>query len=608
MNTVIRVGRWLKWKLMFPLLGRWPRVWRVVEPIRYQQQRDVLSEPSSVRFIYNPGELVRIAADLRESLGAEQAERWLEHLQRRCRNFEDTLQLALEALHKDELDRLRERIIDTQCARIDQIERVIALEKLGEAQRARHEGRLSDALKLVEELGQLPDHLEHLPHRLREMLRVIEEGARSLWPLAQGPVEAGDGPVLLGLHNSLPFDRAGYALRTQMLLTSLNDLGEDAKACTRPGYPWDLQAHRGKRKASSSEHNGVTYTRLDPGPYPYNLVPDSEYVAQYARQLLSHVEAGRPRAIHGVSNYLNGLAAIAAARQLHVPAIYEMRGLWHYSRAARDPEFRRTELYDYQSAMEQFAAQEADAVITISKALSRHLVEEWGIPENKITVVPNAVDVDLFRPLAPDREIRERLGMNERFIVGFIGSLTAYEGLDDLIQAVARLDDHAVGLVIVGDGRARADLEDLTQELGCADRVRFTGGVPFEDVRRYYSCFDVCAYPRKNVRVSRYVPPLKPLEAMAMGLPLIISDVPPLLELVDGGNFAYVSPAGDVPNLAAMIDRIRRSSESRATLGEAGRTWVQANRSWRASAVKIREVYSTLSQGSCERAYPSAKV
>jgi len=593
MAVVSRIGRWVKWSLLEPRLRRFPHLWsglaRVRSPIA---PRTVQTSLSQLDFIADPHRLIEAAVALEAQHGTATAQRWLDHLSAKLRYFEQTLYVVQDALHQGELQKMGGTLERSRKRSRPVAAREAVQELLRDAQKMRHDGRLRDSLGIFEKLPNLPSPLDTIPERLREMLRVVEEGAESFpLPARRDSARAGRGPVVFALHNSLPFDRSGYAIRTQMILSHLQDAGEAVDAFTRPGYPWDLQAHRDKGRRASEECAGVTYSRLDDRHIGYNLVTDSAYVDGYARLLVKRVRRREPRALHGASNYLNGLAVVAAGRLLEAPSVYEIRGLWHYSQAARHTEFRETELYRYQDLMEAHAAREADAVVTISAALKSHLVDRWELDPSKITVVPNAVDVERFRPVPRDEQLRESLGMGDRFLVGFVGSLTAYEGLDDLVNAVAGLGDE-IGLLVVGDGRVRQRLEGLVEELGCRARVRFTGRVPFEDVLRYYSCCDVCAYPRKDMEVCRYVPPLKPLEAMASGVPVIVSNLPPLTELVDDARRALICDPGQPASLARAIARMSREEELRRRLAREGREWVVTHRSWKGSARQLSEVYS----------------
>ena len=196
------------------------------------------------------------------------------------------------------------------------------------------------------------------------------------------------------------------------------------------------------------------------------------------------------------------------------------------------------------------AAIAADAVITISEAL-KNLIVSWGVDDAKVTVIPNAVDTSLFTPQLKSTHLIEKYNLKDKIVVGFIGSITAYEGLEYLISAVEELlsDGYNLSLLIVGDGKEKNRFEKLAK----SKEIIFTGRVPYSDVEEYYSVLDMCVYPRNDYEVCRYVPPLKPLEAMAMKKAVIVSDVAPMLEMVQNGVTGLVSQANNKDSLKDKI-------------------------------------------------------
>jgi glycosyltransferase involved in cell wall biosynthesis len=271
-----------------------------------------------------------------------------------------------------------------------------------------------------------------------------------------------------------------------------------------------------------------------------------------------------------------------------------MRGLWYLSRMVREPSFAHSEIYEYERKMEATVVYEADTVVTLSEALRQELVN-WGVEAGKVTVIPNAVDVKKFVPQSSDRELKQKLGLQGKFVVGFIGSLTEYEGLDLLVEAVGKLASSglSIGLLVVGDGYSRQRLEELAADWG-RECVVFVGRVPFAEVNRYYTICDVCAFPRRGYQVCRYVPPLKPLEAMAMEKPVIVSSLPPLLEMVEDGNTGLVCGVDDGESLQSAIARLYKRPSMATALGKKARQWVEENRSWEKIVAKYIAMYGKL--------------
>jgi glycosyltransferase involved in cell wall biosynthesis len=161
---------------------------------------------------------------------------------------------------------------------------------------------------------------------------------------------------------------------------------------------------------------------------------------------------------------------------------------------------------------------------------------------------------------------------------------------------VARL--HAAGrdvrCLIVGDGTIRDDLEKLAQKHGIADRTIFTGEVDHRTVRSYYEAIDIFVVPRRADYAADYVTPLKPFEALALGRPLIMSDRPVAAEIVGDEERGLLFKTGDHDHLATTIARLLDDPDRRRALVDAGRAWVETERTWRRNAEAYRRVYATI--------------
>ncbi len=200
--------------------------------------------------------------------------------------------------------------------------------------------------------------------------------------------------------------------------------------------------------------------------------------------------------------------------------VYEVRAFWEDAAVdqgtAREGDLR----YRLTRASESHVFRRADHVFAICEGLRREIVGR-GIPDGRVSVVPNAVVAQDFAFRAPrDAALAARHGLQGAFVLGFIGSFYAYEGLDLLLRALPALAVRMpqVRVLLVGGGDEDARLRAQAQALGVADRVVFAGRVPHAEVQRYYDLVDVLAlYPRHPMRLTETVTPLKPLEAMAQG-------------------------------------------------------------------------------------------
>lgn len=414
--------------------------------------------------------------------------------------------------------------------------------------------------------------------------------------MAPAPPSGSPPTVIHALHNCLPLDSAGYAHRSQALLLAQRSRGIRAYPYTRPGYPHDLGRGADRKVSHQTAFGSITYRHIAPTSDMRFRGTERDYMAHYAARLTRAARGHRAHLIHAHSNYLNGLAAVWAAKWAGCKSIYEVRGLWHETRASVEPAFRQSPLFAYQQTLELQAMRQADAVVTLSTPLKEWMLEH-GVANEKIHVIGNAIDLKSFRLPPPDPHLIERYGLKDRIVIGYAGSLVAYEGLDVLVEAFARCQGRNgpdMALVIVGDGPERKRLMRLAGNLGVASHVHFTGRVPAGWVPAFLSLFDICPLPRHDLPVTRLVPPLKPLEIMAAEKPLLVSALPPLLAFgIDGESRLSFAP-GDADALARQLRRLADDPALRKNIGLAGRHWVEKHGDWSENAEKYLRLYETL--------------
>lgn len=398
------------------------------------------------------------------------------------------------------------------------------------------------------------------------------------------------------LHNSLPHNSAGYATRTHGLLKALNSDNWNVDGITRLGYPYDMPGKAEIEDVPQQDSiDGVDYMRLLMGREIEKKNPLYDYVQRYSSALIDVAKRERPAILHAASNHWNGLTAVSAARQLGIPSIYEVRGLWEVTRGSRNPEWAQSNMFRYIARMEADAARGATRVFTITNALREEMISR-GVDERKITVLPNGVDTSRFTPIERDDALAAELGVTNKIVIGYIGSILDYEGLELLIDAAARMaversDFH---LLFVGDGAELEFFQNRVENEGLGDVITFTGRVPHEDVERYYSLVDIAPFPRLPLPVCEMVSPLKPFEAMAMGKAVVASNVAALEEIVTPGLNGQLHIKGDSYSLQAELERLLNDRELMKRLGEQARDWVVANRDWGTIAKTVSETYGEL--------------
>ncbi|MCP5156285.1 MAG: glycosyltransferase [Ectothiorhodospiraceae bacterium] len=494
---------------------------------------------------------------------------------------------APSTLHLEELarglawsERFPEAIAAYQAALERDPTRAAALLQL--AKLLRHTGQCSAALDAVLAAHRLrPDHRP--TQRFHRVLSGDDAVYRQHWrpTVTPTPGHRGEpGRILHLLENSLPHRHSGYTIRSHYILCQQRACGLDPVALTRAGFPWDMGA---TAVAGSDTVDGIDYHRIEfPGQGDYNHHPLDRWLATYAEGAARVAERVRPSLLHAASNFKNALAARALADAHDLPWVYELRGLWEDTLVSKGVVGEQSERYRYFRALEDECLQAADAVVTLSQTLRESLVER-GIAPEKIFVVPNGVDTEVFaRRDARDPALVAALGLGPGPVFGYVSSLAPYEGLDVLLRAFVEIRRAVptARLLVVGDGEERTRLERLSLSLGIADATTFTGRVPHDRVPDHYSVIDVFVVPRLPHRVCELVPPLKPCEAMATGRAMLMSDVRALRELVEEGRTGMLFRAGDADDLARAGIALASDPALRAALGAGAAEWVRANRRW----------------------------
>ncbi len=304
----------------------------------------------------------------------------------------------------------------------------------------------------------------------------------------------------------------------------------------------------------------------------------------------------RPDIIHAHSPVLNAFPAIKVARKLGIPVVYEIRAFWEDAAVDHGSTTEGSLRYRITRNLETRAIKQVDHVFTICEGLRADILAR-GIPASKVTVIPNAVDINAFH-LAnpPDPELQKRWGLTGKTVIGFIGSFYAYEGLDLLLDALPAIIKQKpdICVLLVGGGPQEANLRQQAEQLGLRDHVIFTGRVPHSEVNRYYDLIDILAYPRHPMRLTELVTPLKPLEAMAQGQLFVASDVGGHRELVKHNKTGILFKAGDQQALAQAIVELLDNRQRWPELKANGRQFVEDIRNWRNSAANYQSPYLTL--------------
>lgn len=422
---------------------------------------------------------------------------------------------------------------------------------------------------------------------------------------ARSPRRAAPAGVELAyvLASSLPHLQSGYAQRADRLARALLRAGTTLYCVTRPGFPDDVTGLTATPQADGPMDGAAPVWHRIAQPTLRDLV-GVPYIMAAADALEEVLRQRDPAVVMAASSYLTALPALIAARRLGVPFLYEVRGFWEVTRASRTPGYDQSLRFRNAVALETLTAQEADRVLTLNRPMRQELIRR-GVEASSIGLLSNAFDPSSFTLRPRDAALCDRYGLPEGVpVLGFAGSFTAYEGLDDLIVACGLLKQRGLDfrLVLVGDEVQYSDvatsllsrLKSLVAAHDLQGRVVLPGRVPAPEVPRWYSVFDIAPFPRKPMAVAELVPPLKPVEAMGMGKAVIASDVGALADLVQDGVTGLLFAKGDVVALANGLERLLRDPQLRARLGANGREWARANRTWDTVAASLRRVVAEL--------------
>lgn len=319
------------------------------------------------------------------------------------------------------------------------------------------------------------------------------------------------------------------------------------------------------------------------------------YATSFQHQARPLLQQLRPDAVYERYSLL-GTAGNELARELKIPHILEVNAPLSEEHARhRGSAFAQTI-----RAAERRILAAADQVISVSEPLKQWIVG-MGINADRVTVVPNGVNLKRFN--TPAGDVRSRLGLDDRPVVGFVGTLKSWHGTAALIRAIGlmareRGADNAPHLLIVGDGPQRERLEEVAREDSITDLTTFTGMVPHDEMISYITAMDIAIAPY-DAMPDFYFSPLKLFEYMAAGRPIIAAGIGQIEECIRDGETGLLYPPGDIPALARTIGHLLDDPERARALGHAALAEARTHRSWDRNArivtalVELEQVHRT---------------
>lgn len=398
--------------------------------------------------------------------------------------------------------------------------------------------------------------------------------------------------VLHIFDHSIPL-HSGYTFRSRAILREQRKLGFTTCHVT--------SSKQGETEASVENIDGLQFYRSDlpkglSAKFP--ILDQMSVVTTLKKRLREVIKLENPDVLHAHSPALNGLAAIQIGKEMGIPVVYEIRAFWedaavdHGTCQEGDLRYRLTQ------KLENYVIKHANHVTTICDGLKNDLVKR-GVSETKITQIPNAVDFESFSgndvPQPVQDELRKKLSLEGKYVLGFLGSFYAYEGLDLLLDTLPKLikEDPTIHLLLVGGGPQEHNLKEQVQRLELEHHVTFTGRIPHQQIKEYYSLVDLLVFPRKSMRLTELVTPLKPLEAMAQHKLVLASNVGGHKELIEHNKTGFLFEADSLNSLCQTVIDIKNNANKNDITAN-GFEFVKNVRNWKNSVSNYQNIYKSL--------------
>jgi glycosyltransferase involved in cell wall biosynthesis len=301
------------------------------------------------------------------------------------------------------------------------------------------------------------------------------------------------------------------------------------------------------------------------------------YIGPATLRLARAAAEFQPDVIYERANLFHLAGTVVAARR-RIPLLLEVNAPLAEERGR----FGNLALRRTAAALERLAWRRASRVLPVTEVLADK-IRAAGVPDERITVVPNGIHPEEFPAMAARPADAEG-----PLVLGFVGFVRDWHGLDHVVRAMAAYrGQHPLALKVVGDGPARPGLEKLAAELGIAGRVTFTGLAARDAVPGLISGFDIALQPASVA----YASPLKVFEYMAAGRAIVAPDQPNLREVLRHGETALLFDPGSPEAMWQAVLRLAEDATLRQRLGEAARAEIaRRDLTWAGNARKVLDL------------------
>jgi colanic acid biosynthesis glycosyl transferase WcaI len=406
---------------------------------------------------------------------------------------------------------------------------------------------------------------------------------------------------ILYISQYFPPEMGAPAARASELAAHWAQAGHEVSVLTGfPNHPTGVVPPEWKaqlRKLTYRERiNGVNVFRTWLWPLPNRKA--HERMRNYASFCVSAALRGmtipRPDVVIASSpQLLVGLSGwwIAFSRQL--PFVFEVRDLWPESLTAVGVGQENSLLHHTLAAVAKFLYEHSHRIVVVTPAFKDHLIQRWRLPAEKIAVVENGVEADLFAPCPPaaNDKLRQDLALQEKFLVCYIGTMGMAHGLETLLDAAAQLQlqNSKTHFLLVGEGAEKERIKSLAKSRGLAN-VTFLDQQPREKIPAFISASDACLVLLKKTDVFKTVIPTKMLEFMSCARPVILGVDGQARQIIEDAEAGLIIEPENSGALAAAINQLSADRALGVSLGQKGREYILQNFSRGGTAEKYIEV------------------
>jgi colanic acid biosynthesis glycosyl transferase WcaI len=360
-----------------------------------------------------------------------------------------------------------------------------------------------------------------------------------------------------------------------------------------PNHPTGVvpPAYRNKlwRLVAREQCDGVDVVRTWLFPFPNRRA--YERMLNYSSFCVSAASTGlflsRPDVVIATSpQLLVALSGWWLARCKRVPFVFEVRDLWPESLAAVGVGEENSILHRSLSKIAGFLYRQCDRVVVVTPAFEDHLVKHWRVPREKISVIENGVETQQFAPDSAS-ELKRELGVEEKFVVSYIGTMGMAHGLETVLDTAAQLQQRAPEIVflMMGEGAEKDRIMSLARQRGL-NNIRFIDQQSREKVPAYISASDVCLVPLRKNELFKTVIPTKMLEFMSCARPVILGVDGQARGILEEARAGIAIEPENSAALASAICYLAANRETAKEMGRSGREYIVRKFSRRHTAKK----------------------